>query len=139
MRRILLILVIALMLALAVVWPVLAQEQDGSGPGTAVEFLNRLMLALGPAGLAGLLGSQLTDRVKALFPFLSGEQQNELGRALTQLIAVVLSIGSAYVIAYLTPVAEFLDRSGLWQVILFAYPFAWTFFQVEYRRRLGRS
>lgn len=108
-----------------------AQNADNP-PATAAEALD--WLALGLAAAAGLLGSRLTDAIKRI-PWLTDGDKSKISGPLAELVAALLSVGSGFLLAYLGQVAGFLDQSGLWQVIIFAWPAAKGWFEVEERRR----
>lgn len=134
-RSVILIMVFVLLLAAAPV--VLAQETTPPPyqlPATAGEGV--LALVAGLSVLAGLVGNRLTERVKQAFPFLSGDEQTALSRVLIELAAFIFSTGGGWLATHLTPAAAFLDKSGIWAVIVFAYPIAWGFYQVD-RRKSG--
>lgn len=113
---------------------VLAQEGSGDVtlPDTAAGGVDTLALFL--AGLAGLLASAITDAIKRL-PFLRDEEKTAISGPTADLVAVLVSVGSAYIVAYLSQLAGFLDESGLWQVILFSWPAAKGWFEVSSLRR----
>jgi len=132
------ILVVILVLLAAAAPVVLAQETTPPPPvqlpATAGEGV--LALVAGLSVLAGLVGNRLTERVKQAFPFLSGEEQTALSRVFIELTAFIFSTGGGWLATHLTPAAAFLDKSGIWAVIVFAYPIAWGFYQVD-RRKSG--
>lgn len=101
-------------------------------PSTAVEGLNMLAVAL--AALAGLAGNRLTEAIKRL-PFLTDEEKSKLSGLTADLVAFVLSTGVAYLITYLTPAAQMLDQSGLWQVLVWSWPAAKVWFETQQRRK----
>lgn len=128
------ILIMVFVLLLAAVPVVLAQETTPPVqlPATAGEGV--LALVAGLSVLAGLVGNRLTERVKQAFPFLSGEEQTALSRVFIELTAFIFSTGGGWLATHLTPAAAFLDKSGIWAVIVFAYPIAWGFYQVDRRK-----
>lgn len=105
-------------------------------PATAEEGLS--LLAVGLAALAGLVGMRLTAAVKNL-PFLKDDEKSKLSGLMADLIAFLLSTGIAYLIAWLTPLASTLDRSGLWQVLLWSWPAAKAWYEAEQYRKNARS
>jgi hypothetical protein len=101
-------------------------------PATAGEGLSALAIAI--ATLAGLAGARLTTLIKNL-PFLQEGEKSKLSGLVADLVAFVLSTGIAYLVTYLTPVAATLDNSGLWQVLVWSWPAAKAWYEVERHRK----
>lgn len=90
-------------------------------PDTALKGVDILAVMLG--ALAGLIAKYLTNAIKAL-PFLTeGDKDKITGPAATALAAVV-SVAVGYILAYAGVAANFLDTSGVWQVLVTAWPWA---------------
>jgi hypothetical protein len=101
--------------------------QGVTPPDTAQHGLDWLVILL--AALPGLIGTMLLDELKKL-PFLAdhpGESQI-IRDGVVKILAAVLPIGSAYLVIYATPIATYLDSSGLWTFILTAWPWAQGWF-----------
>lgn len=103
---------------------------------TATETLSQLSLWL--ASLAGVLGSRITERVKAL-PVFSPEQKTELSRILTEFSAFIIAAFSGAIVGGLANLAGLIDQSGVWAVVLLAYPVALGYFQVDQRRKVAKQ
>lgn len=106
----------------------IAFAQDTQPPATAAEGLNLLAMAL--ASLIGLAGNRLVDWIKS-WPYLTDGEKSKLGGLAADLVTAVLTIGLGYGVTFLAPVAAFLDQSGLWQVIIFSWPFAKGWYEVH--------
>jgi len=101
---------------------VLAQDQPPA-PTTATEALNQVPYWIAWLGilLGGLLGSAVVNALKKT-TWLSKENREEVGRWMTQLVAIIASIlsglfvsyGSQYVMVY----AAKIDALGLWGPIV---------------------
>lgn len=109
-----------------------AFAQDASAPGTAGEGLNALAVFL--AALSGLAATSIVDALKNI-PWLNAQNKSRLAGPLADLTAAAVSIATGYVVLLLTPVAGFLDTSGFWQVIIFAWPFAKSWFEAKQLRK----
>lgn len=94
-------------------------------PETAAKGVDVLALALG--ALAGLVSKYLTNGIKSL-PFLTDEDRSKVTGPAAILLAGVVSIVTGYVLSYAGVAANFLDSSGVWQVILTAWPWAFKFY-----------
>lgn len=101
-------------------------------PPSAEEGLKGIALVL--ATLSGLIITALTDAIKKL-PFLNEEDQSKISGPAANLLAAVVSIIVGYLMGYLGTAAGFLDSSGVWQVILFSWPAAKAWFEVEQHRK----
>lgn len=110
----------------------LAQSAPPQLPPTARDALGWLSTLL-LSTLPGLLANRITERVKTVFNFLKEKDQQLLAKTLTDLTAAIISIGCGWLLAHLASVAGWLDVSGVWRVIVFAWPWAWTFFQIDKR------
>ena len=106
--------------------------QDAGTPATAGEGLNSLAVFL--AALAGLASTAIVDALKNI-PWLKTGEKSRIAGPLGDLVAAVVSIATGYAILALTPVAGFLDQSGFWQVIIFAWPFAKSWFEAKQLRK----
>ncbi|RJQ32793.1 MAG: hypothetical protein C4589_00225 [Peptococcaceae bacterium] len=131
----LIILILILILAL-IPQAVFAQDTGPALPDTAAGGLS--LLAVMVAALAGLLASAVTDAAKNL-SFLKDDEKTKLAGPLAELVVAVVSIGSGYLITYLTPVAAFLDQSSLWQVLIFSWPMARAWYETAARRRIAKD
>jgi hypothetical protein len=120
-----------LFLILILAAPAMAQNGDAP-PATAAEGVQ--WLAVGLAAAAGLLASALTDALKRI-PWLTDGDKSKISGPLADLVAALVSVGSAYLLGYLGQVAGFLDQSGLWQVVIFAWPAAKGWFEITTRRK----
>jgi hypothetical protein len=107
----------------------MAQDAD-TPPATAAEGLQ--WLAAGLAALAGLLAYAVTDAIKRI-PWLNDEEKSKISGPMANLVAAVVSIASGYLVGSFGQVAGFLDESGLWQVVVFAWPAAKAWFEVTPR------
>ena len=101
-------------------------------PPTAEKGLEGIAILL--ASLAGLLGTALTDAIKRI-PFLSAGDKSKLGGPAANLLAAIMAIASGYLMGWLGMAAGVLDTSGAWQLILFSWPAAKTWFEAEQWRR----
>ncbi len=124
--RVLLVVFFVLMLAV----PVFAQDL----PDTAAEGLEWLAVAI--VALSGLIATKLTEAL-ARMPFLSDADKDKIRRPLLNLVAGVISIGSAYLMMYGGDLAGFLDSSGLWNVVVWAWPAAVAWFTTQ--KAFGKS
>lgn len=112
--------------------PLFPGEIPETLPETAAEGLEGIAVLL--AGLAGLAATAITDALKKL-PYLSGVDKTKLEGPIVNLLAAVVSIVTGYLMGYLGVAAGFLDTSGVWQVILFSWPAAKAWFEVEQHRK----
>lgn len=112
--------------------PLFPIEVPETLPPSAEEGLKGIAVLV--AGLAGLLSTALTDAIKKL-PFLNTEDQSKISGPAANLLAAVVSIVTGYLMGYLGTAAGFLDSSGVWQVILFSWPAAKAWFEVEQHRK----
>lgn len=94
-------------------------------PETAAKGVDILALALG--ALAGLVSKYLTNALKAA-PFLSEGDRSKIGGPAAILLAAVVSVATGYVLSYAGVAANFLDTSGVWQVLVTAWPWAVKFY-----------
>lgn len=94
-------------------------------PETAAKGVDVLALALG--ALAGLVSKYLTNGIKNL-PFLTNEDKEKIGGPAAIALAAVVSVVTAYVLSYAGVAANFLDSSGVWQVLVTAWPWAYKFY-----------
>lgn len=122
-------------IALFILFPETALAQ-GEAPETALQGLELIALALGGLGasIAGLVGSVLTDLFKGI-PFLSSDQKGRTEKFILELLAGLLSVGTAWIITQATPIAEWLDSSGTWAMIAMAWPWARGFYIQRKRAR----
>lgn len=112
--------------------PLFPIEVPETLPPSAEEGLKGIALIV--ATLAGLLGTALTDAIKKI-PFLNDEEKSKISGPAANLLAAVVSIITGYLMGYLGTAAGFLDSSGVWQVILFSWPAAKAWFEVEQHRK----
>lgn len=103
-------------------------------PDTASKGVDLIAAFL--ATLSGLLAVAVTDAIKRL-PFLTDDDKSKITGPLANLLAAVVAVASGYIIGALGTVAGFLDASGVWQVILFSWPTAKAWFEIEQRRKTG--
>lgn len=126
MKRSIILIVLSLLLFFVFALPALAQDGGLTVPDTAVEGLALLAALFGSWVSGGYIGSYVTDLVKKLSGLtgdvMTGEQQTRLSGAGAEFVAVALSIGAALGVNYATPVAEFLDTSGVWELITLSTP-----------------
>lgn len=94
-------------------------------PDTAAEGVDILALALG--ALAGLLSKYLTNAIKDA-PFLSDENKSKISGPAAIFLAAVVSVVTGYILSMAGVAANFLDSSGVWQVLLTAWPWAYKFY-----------
>ena len=94
-------------------------------PETAAQGVDVLALAFG--ALAGLIGKYLTNGIKAL-PFLSEGEKSKLDGSASIFLAAVVSIATGYALSYAGVAANWLDSSGVWQVLVTAWPWAYKFY-----------
>lgn len=90
-------------------------------PETAAKGLDLLALAVG--ALAGLIGKYLTNAIKDA-PFLSDGDKSKISGPAAALLAGVVSILMGYLLSMGGVAANFLDSSGVWQVLVTAWPWA---------------
>lgn len=123
-KYLLLILIASFVLAPAV------YAQDGSTgmalPKSATEAVTLLASLLAAVWGGGHLGNLFTDLLKRLhWGILSDGQKAQLGGLIAEAAAMLLSVGSAFVVAnYLLPLGEYLDHNGLYPILLAAWPVA---------------
>lgn len=128
MRHTIKYLFLFLLVSLALAPAVYAQ--DGGGrfdlPENAVEAVTLLASLLATIWGGGHLGNLFTDLLKRLhWGILSDGQKKQLGGLLAEAAAMLLSVGSAFVVAnYLLPLGEYLDHNGLYPILLAAWPVA---------------
>lgn len=132
-------ILLALILSITLAAPALAQEGGVSPPETATELVAMVLAAVGAILAGGTLGNLFTDRLKAIkLPFLSSPERARLGGLMAEIAALVVSAGLAWVgVTYLTPLASYLDESGIWAIVLAAWPVARYWFVA--RKRAGVS
>lgn len=118
--------------------PAVAFAQDGQPPfelpptaGEGVQWLATVGVML----FAGLLGSTLTDALKRI-PWLKEDDRSKLSGPLAGLVAGVLSVGFGFVSPHLVGLAQYLDRTGLWGIVLAAWPVAWGVYELQVRRKI---
>jgi hypothetical protein len=99
---------LAIILTLILVVPVLAQ--DGSTQPTPDDLSNAIMTFM--AGVAALLGAALVDAIKRL-PFLTEGDKSKLTGPVAQLVSVVVSIISGYLVALVGQGFGLIDDAGL--------------------------
>ena len=105
-------------------------------PKTAHEAL--ALFPLGLAMLAGIIANRLTDYLKTI-PQIGDENAEKIGGATADFLAAIMSVVSGYVVGHLAVAADFLDTSGIWQVIVWAYPFALAWFEIRKRREVANG
>lgn len=121
-----LIFLAALILLLAVLAaPAFAQDQPPELPPTAAEGVGWIKWAL--VAMAGLVSTRLTE-VLSNISWLKKEDKEKVRQPLLDFVAAVIAIGSAYLLLNADIVAQFLDNSGWWSVILWAWPAAYAWF-----------
>lgn len=101
-------------------------------PPTATEGVQMVAAIL--AGLAGLLSTVVIDWIKS-WPYLKDGDKSKLSGPAANLVSAVVSVGSGYLVGWLGQYAGALDQSGIWQVILFTWPAAKGWFEVQQTRR----
>lgn len=94
-------------------------------PNTAAEGVD--FLALGLGALAGLIGKYLTNAIKDA-PFLNNEDKSKIGRPSAILLAAIISVATGYILSIAGVAANFLDTSGVWQVLITVWPWAYKFY-----------
>lgn len=105
----------------AIVPPPFPTEIPEVLPETADKGVDVLAVMLG--ALAGLIGKYLTNAVKSL-PFLTDEDKSKISGPAAIALAAVVSVVTGYVLSYAGVAANFLDTSGVWQVLVTAWPWA---------------
>lgn len=91
---------------------------------SATEAVNLLLIAVAGLLASGTLANLLTDYVKQI-PFPWQGEPVYIGGLMAELAALLISTGLAYLsFAYLTPLAHYLDRTGLWVIAVAAWPVA---------------
>ena len=93
-------------------------------PETAAKGVDILALVLG--ALAGLLSKYLTNGIKSL-PLTEGDRLKISGPAAI-LLAAIVSVITGYILSVAGVAANFLDASGIWTVLLTAWPWAYKFY-----------
>jgi len=101
-------------------------------PATAEEGIAILAIAI--AVFAGLAGNALTDAIKDL-PWLKTDEKQLISGHGANLVAALISIGGAYLLTYLGPWAEYLDQTGIWLIIITAWPIAKAWFEAKKKRQ----
>lgn len=101
------------------------QDYSGELPPTAAEAVTLLVAAVAVLWTGGTLGNIFTEQLKKLnFGFLVGEEAR-LGGLLAEAAALLLSVGSAYLLSQaLLPFGQFLDHNGLYVILIAAWPVA---------------
>lgn len=94
-----------------------ASEFTNSIPTDAVEALGLLGSLLAAWLGGGRLGNYLTGVVKK-WTWIPEENRSKLAGAWAGLVAITLTSLSSTAIAYLTPLAEWLNDTGLWGVLV---------------------
>lgn len=94
-------------------------------PETAAKGVD--ILALGLGALAGLITKYLTNALKAA-PFLNEGDKSKLSGGGAVFLAAIVSVVTGYVLSYAGVAANFLDTSGVWQVLVTAWPWAVKFY-----------
>lgn len=97
-------------------------------PNTAAKGLDLAALAIG--ALAGLLSKYLTNGIKAI-PFLTDKDKSKISGPAAILLAGVVSIVTGYLLSLGAVAVNFLDTSGVWQVLAWAWPIAYKFYMDE--------
>jgi len=124
-----------LLLLMMAATPVQAQEINDL-PATAGEGLATLLSLVGAILAGGTLGNLLTDLIKRFnLPFLGQTETVRLGGLLAEIAALLISAGCGWLaLTWLTPLAGWLDQSGVWAVAIAAWPVARGWFELRKRR-----
>ena len=135
MKQKTLMVLLMIVLALMMAGPALAQGIDQL-PDSAGSGLAALLAGVGAILAGGSLGNALTETIKRIkLPFLGGDAEIKLGGLLAEAAALLISAGLGWLaLNYLTPLAQWLDQSGLWGVAVAAYPVARAWFEIRKRR-----
>ena len=68
-------------------------------------------------------------------PFLGQTETARLGGLLAEIAALLISTGCGWLaLTWLTPLAQWLDQSGVWAVAIAAWPVARSWFELRKRR-----
>ena len=110
------LILLAALLILLVGAPVAYAAETGAVPASAVEALGLLGSLLAAWLGGGRLGNYLTQVVKK-WAWIPEEDRSKIAGAWAGLVAIVLTSLSSIAIAYLIPLAERLDETGLWRVL----------------------
>jgi len=127
MYKTLSVVLLVVILSLALVGVVLAQDvpdvptlpPDGTAAQTVnqwIDYFSALLVMLA----AGLVGSAITDIFKNWFPWVNKELQDKAKQGLTQLSALVITGGFAWLSQFLLPYTDVLDTPqaggvSIWQ------------------------
>jgi len=95
-------------------------------PPTATETVSLIEISL--AALAGLLGWAITDAIRK-WSWLPEQDRSAISGPAANLVAAVVSVASGFIVAWLAQWAGFLDQSGLWAVVVWAWPLAKVWFE----------
>lgn len=90
-------------------------------PETAAKGVDVLAVMIG--ALAGLVGKHLTNAIKGASFFSDGDK-SKIGGPAAILLAAIVSVLTGYALSYAGVAANFLDTSGVWQVLVTAWPWA---------------
>jgi len=129
-----LVLVVAVLIGIGV--PVLAQAPTGLPdwlvqlqlPDSAGAGVQQIAIWL--AALAGLAATAIVDTIKGL-PWLTDGERSKIAGPAGNLVAAIIAVLSGYVMGYLGVAAGLMDKSGLWQVLLFTWPLAKSWFEAQ--------
>lgn len=116
------VLILTVLILLFAAPAVLAQEL----PPTAVEAVGWIQAGL--AALAGLLAWAMTDFIKKM-AWLPDSDRSKIAGPAANLVAAIVAVASGWLVGWLGQWAGLLDESGLWSVIVFAWPAAKAWYE----------
>lgn len=111
--------------------PPVLPEQLPEDPAVVLEWLVTTL-----AVLTGLVATRVVDAIKQL-TWIPEESRNRLAGAAADFVSVILSEIVALVLAGAAYLLGFLDESGLWTVLVWAYPSAKLWFEGQKFTRRG--
>lgn len=128
-RRWLMVLVWLVLLAVLAAPAAMAAQEVPPTAGEAVELIEAGLVAL-----AGLLGWAITDAIRK-WAWLPEQDRSKIGGAAANLVAAVVSVASGFIVGWLGQWTGLLDTSGIWSVVVFAWPASKGWFEVTSWRK----
>jgi hypothetical protein len=93
-------------------------EQLPPTAGEAVIWVQGLLVLL-----AGLAGNRITEWISQFdLGWLSKDDHAKARQIILDIVALLFSVGAGYALPYLTNAAEYLDTTGIWLIIVAAWP-----------------
>lgn len=107
---------VAFTLLFVVVPAAFAQDGGFKLPETAAEGLQLVLAAFATFIASGYVGSVVTDWVKKI-PWLSPADKDKVSGAGAEILTIILTTAVAVGATYAGPLAEWLDTSGVWNLL----------------------